>query len=100
VVRDREALRLGLGESLEALRAGRVQVAAGARADVAGDAAAAPAEVVGRGDVREEDVTLLVPEVLAGLAQAGGLDDERRLAVGLLGLEQPRNVQDATPRSS
>jgi hypothetical protein len=100
VVRDREALGLRQRKLLQPLGAGRVQVAAAARADVAGDAGRVPAEVVGGGDVGEEGVPLLVPEVLAGLAQARGLDDEGRLSVGLLRLEQPWDAQEATPRSS
>jgi hypothetical protein len=100
VVRDREPLRLRLGQLLQPLRAGRVQVAAAAGADVAGDALLAPAEIVGRGDVGEEVVALLVAEVLAGLAQERGLDDEGRLAVGRLRLQQARDLQLATPRSS
>jgi hypothetical protein len=68
--------------------------------DVRGDPSRGPTEVIRRSDVREEREALLVPQVLAGLAQALRLDDERRLAVRLPRLEQARNVQDSTPRSS
>jgi hypothetical protein len=85
------------------LRAGRVQVASTPGADVAGDAAAAPAEVVRRRDVRQEVEALFVAKVQAGLDQPSRIDDERRLAVRLSGLDEPGNSlerYDATPRIS
>ena len=81
VVVDREALRLGLGQRLEALRHRPVEVAAAGGADVAGDALVAPVEVVGRRRCREEVEAVLVAQVLARLEEPRRLDDERRLAV-------------------
>src|SRR5581483_3427528 len=104
VVVHREALRLRLGQARVALRARGVQVAPGGRADVAGHPLLAPAQVVGRGDVGEEAELELVAEVAAGFEQPRGVDDERRLAVGLLRLDEARNSvelgQEATPRIS
>src|SRR5256714_7466277 len=103
VVADREALRLELGENLEALRRRPVEVAAGGRADVAGDALLPPAEVVRRRDVREEREPLLVAEVKRRLDEPLGLDDHRLLAVRLLLAHVAGHVlpaQEATPRTS
>src|SRR5581483_1847657 len=104
VVVHREALRLRRRQARVTLRAGGVQVAPGGGTDVAGDALLAPAEVVGGGDVREEAEVELVAEVEARLAQPRGVDDERRLAVRLLRLDEARDarvvVQEATPRIS
>jgi hypothetical protein len=103
VVVDGEAGRLGLGRPGEPLRGGLVQVAAGVRAEVAGDPAVAPAEVIDRRDVGEEVEALLIAEVQAGLDEARRIDDERRLAVRVLALDQPGypfEGQLATPRIS
>ena len=103
MVVDGEAGRLGLGRAGEPLGRGLVQVAAGVRAEVAGDSAVAPAEVVDRRDVGEEVEALLVPEMQAGLDEARRIDDERRLAVRVLALDQPWDAlegQPATPRIS
>src|SRR5437867_12944519 len=65
--------------------------------------ALAPAEVVDGRDVGEEVEALLVPEVRAGLDDARRVDDERRLAVRLLALDEPGDSlvsQLATPRIS
>jgi hypothetical protein len=103
VVIHREALRLRVRQLLQALRARSVQVAPVLRADVAGDAGATPTEVIGRRDVGEEVEPLLVAQVRAGLDQPGGIDHERRLAVRLARLDEPRDgleAQLATPRIS
>src|SRR5207237_2774736 len=87
----------------DALRARQVEVAAASVADVAGEAGPAAAEVVRRRDVGEEVGPLDVPEVCAGVGQAGRIDDERRLVVRLAGLDEAGNAlvgQDATPRIS
>ena len=63
----------------------------------------APAEVVDGREVGQEVEALLVAEVRAGLDDAGRVDDERRLAVRLLALDEPRDAfegQLATPRIS
>ena len=97
-------LRLRCRNGLEALRADRVEVAARGRADVAGDAVPAPAEIVGCGDVDEHVEPRLVAEVGAGLDDARGVDDQRRLAVLLARLDEPRSrlvpgaAHSATPR--
>jgi hypothetical protein len=65
--------------------------------------ALAPAEVVDRRDVGEEVEALLVAEVEARLDDPGGIDDERRLAVRILALDQAGYAlegQEATPRIS
>src|SRR5207247_7716134 len=85
---DGEALRLGVWHPREALRARRVDVAAGRRADVARDRRA-PAEVVGWRDVGQEVEALVVAKVRAGLDEAGGIDDEGRLAVRLDRADEP-----------
>ena len=93
----------GLRRAGEALGRRLVQVAAGARPVVAGDAALAPAEVVDRRDVGEEVEALLVTEVEARLEEPRRIDDERRLVVRVLALDQPGDAlerQLATPRSS
>ena len=103
VVADRESQRLRLRQPLVALRRGLVQVAAAGGADVTRDALRAPAEVVGGGDVREEVEAQLVTQVQRGLDQTRRVDDDRRLAVSLLNLDEPGYtvvVQDATPRIS
>src|SRR5581483_9959620 len=103
VVADREPLRLRRRQPLEALRRGHVQIAAPGGADVAGDGALAPAEVVGRRDVGQEAEALLVAEVPGRFDEPARLDDERRLAVRLAGLDQPGDflvAQLATSRSS
>jgi hypothetical protein len=103
VVVEGEAGRLGLGRASEPLGRGLVQVAAGVRAEVAGDSAVAPAEVVDRRDVRKEVEAFLVAQVQAGLDEARRIDDERRLAVRVLALDQARDSlesQPATPRIS
>ena len=84
-------------------RAGRVQVAAPGGADVAGDRPLVPAEVVGRSDVGEEAEAVLVAQVAARLDEPRRVDDERRLAVRLLRLDEARDplvAQLATPRIS
>src|SRR5581483_7223106 len=100
----REPLRLRLRQAGVALRAGRVQVPARGGAEVAGDAVLAPAEVVGGGDVGEEAEVELFAEVETGLAQPSRVDDERRLPVRLLRLDEARDalvgIQLATPRIS
>ncbi len=63
----------------------------------------APAEVVGGRDVREEVEALLVAEVRARLDEPRGVDDERRLAVRLLRLDEAGHAveaHEATLRSS
>jgi hypothetical protein len=83
--------------------AGQVEIAALGRTVVAGDSPGAPAQVVRGADVGEEVEALLVAEVLTSLDQAGRIDDQRRLAVRLLRLNQTRDAfkrQDATPRIS
>jgi hypothetical protein len=103
VVADRKSQRLRLRQTLVALRRGLVQVAAAGCADVTGDALCAPAEVVRGGDVREEVEAQLVTQVQRGLDQTWRVDDNGRLAVLLLNLDEPGYtvvVQDATPRIS
>jgi hypothetical protein len=59
--------------------------------------------VVRGGDIGEEVEAELVAQVSRGLGESRRIDDERRLAVPLLNLDQPRNaveVQEATPRIS
>src|SRR5215203_1812538 len=97
VVVDREPLRLrrrdarvALGSGRPAEAAGEVEVAPEPRAVVPGHAARTPAEVVGRGEVGEEAEALDVTEVETRLHQTRRVDDERRLAVLLLGLDKPR----------
>jgi hypothetical protein len=103
VVVDGEPGRLRLRRPRVALRAQRVDVAAGRGAVVAGDAALAPAEVVDGRDVGQEVEALLVAQVRAGLDETCRVYDERRLAVRVLALDEPRNAfegQLATPRIS
>ena len=103
MVAHREPLRLRVGDAGEALRSRRARVAALGGAEVAGDALARPVEVVGGRDVREEVVALLVAEVQGGLDESRGLDDDGRLAVRALLLDEPGNgfqAQVATSRSS
>ena len=93
------ALRAGRG----AVPAGQVQVAARRRSVVAGDSSRTPAEVVRGAEVGEEVEALGVAQVETGLDQAGRIDDQGRLAVLLLRLDQSGNAlerQDATPRIS
>jgi hypothetical protein len=83
--------------------AGEVQVAPGGGAVVAGDAPPAPAEVVRRCDVGEEPEALDVAKVQAGLDEACRIDDEGRLVVLVLALDEPRDAFEgyvATPRIS
>src|SRR6185312_10297324 len=92
-----------LRQPLQPLRHRLAPVATARRPDVPGDGALAPAEAVGSCDVGEEVEAELVAQVARGLGQARGVDDERRLALRLADLDQPRHavvVQDATPRSS
>src|ERR671930_1577341 len=103
VVVHRDALRLQLGDDLEALRRRPVEVAAGRRADVARDALLPPAEVVRRGDVGEEGEAVLVAEVERRLDEPVGLDGHRLLAVRLLLRHVAGHVlpaHEATPRTS
>jgi hypothetical protein len=103
VVVDGEPGRLRLGRARVTLGAGCIQVSAGLRSVVARDLALAPAEVVDRRDVREEVEALLVAQVEAGLEDPGRIDDESRLAVGVLALDEAGYSfvgQLATPRSS
>jgi hypothetical protein len=70
---------------------------------MAGDALLPPAEIVRGGDVGEEVEAELVAQVEAGLDEARRVDDERRLAVGLLRLDEARHSligHEATPRIS
>jgi hypothetical protein len=66
--------------------------------------ASAPAQVVDRRDVGQEVEALLVAQVRARLDDAGGIDDERRLTVRLLALDEAgdalERAQLATPRIS
>jgi len=65
--------------------------------------ALSPAEVVDRCDVGQEAEALLVAEVRARLDQPSGVDDECRLVVSLLALDETRysfEGQLATPRIS
>jgi hypothetical protein len=103
VVVDREASGLRLGRAREALGALGAEVASRLGSVVAGDLALPPAEVVDRRDVGQEVEALLVPEMRARLDEPSGIDDERRLAVRLLALDEPRDSfesQLATPRIS
>jgi len=103
VVVDREPRGLRLWRTRESLRAEGVEIPARVGPVVAGDPSLAPAQVVGRRDVGEEVEALLVAQVRAGLDEPGGIDDERRLAVGVLALDEPRDSfegQLATPRIS
>ena len=93
------ALRAGRG----AVPTGQVQVAPRGRSVVARDSSRAPAEVVSGADVGEEAEALDVAQVQAGLDQAGRIDDQGRLPVLVLRLDQTGNAlerQDATPRIS
>jgi hypothetical protein len=93
------ALRAGRG----AVPTGQVQVAARGRSVVARDSSRAPAQIVDGADVGEEAEALDVAQVQAGLGQAGRIDDQGRLPVLLLRLDQSGNAlerQDATPRIS
>jgi hypothetical protein len=103
VVVDGETGRLGLGGAGEPLGCGLVQVAAGVRAEVAGYPLLAPAEIVDRRDVREEVEALLVAEMEACLDDSRRIDDERRLVVRVLPLDETWYAfesQLATPRIS
>jgi hypothetical protein len=85
------------------LTAGEIEIAADPGPVVAGDAAFAPAQIVGGADVGEEAEALDVAEVQASFDEARGVDDERRLAVLLLRLDEPGYAfvgQLATPRIS
>ena len=100
---DGEARRFRLGGARVPLGAERVDVAARRSAVVTGDLALAPTEVVDRRDVGQEVEAFLVAEVGARLDQASGIDDERRLAVRVLALDEPGDSlkgQLATPRIS
>jgi hypothetical protein len=103
VVVDREARRLRLRSPGVALRAQRVDVTARGGRVVAGDPSLAPAEVVDGRDVGEEVEAFLVTEVGTRLDESRGVDDERRLAVSVLALDEARDAlegQLATPRIS
>src|SRR5947207_7372921 len=103
VVVDGEAARLRSRQSLQTLRRRLVEIASRRRADVARDLLCFPAEVIRRGHVGQEVEAELVPQMTRSLAQPRRVDDERRLAVLLADLDQPRDaveVQDATPRIS
>jgi hypothetical protein len=100
VVVDRETLRLRIGQLLEALGRRPVEIASVRRGDVARDAGLPPAEVVGRRDVGQEREALLVAQVGAGLEEPRRPDDERGLTVRLPALDEPRDLQLATPRIS
>ena len=103
VVVDGEARRFRLGRAGVALCAQRVDVAAGGGPVVTGDLALAPAQVVDGRDVGEEVEALLVAEVRARLDEPRGVDDERRLVVRVLALDQAWDAlegQLATPRIS
>ncbi len=103
VVVDREARRLRLGSPRVALRAERVDVAAGGGPVVARDLVLAPAQVVDGRDVGEEVEPFLVTEVGACFDEPGRVDDERRLSVRVLALDEPGDSlegQLATPRIS
>src|SRR5215210_4109390 len=110
VVVEREPLRFRAWNSPVSLRGDgraerrrRVQVTAAIGPVVAGDSALAPVEVVGRCQVREEVEALDVAEMEARLLDPRGIDDERRLAVLLLALDEARDSlegHDATPRIS
>jgi hypothetical protein len=96
VVVDGEALRLRPRHARVPLRARcgaeptwQVEVAARGGPEVAGDPTGAPAQVVDRRDVGKDTKAFDVAEMEAGLGQAGRVDDERRLAVLLLGLDEP-----------
>ena len=104
VVRDREALRLRVGDAREPAEPGLVQVAARGGPDVARHLLLAPAEVVGGGDVAQEVEAVLVAEHGASLDEPGRVDDERRLAERLPRLDKSGNAgvgaHSATPRIS
>jgi hypothetical protein len=93
------ALRAGCG----AVPTRQVQVAARGRSVVARDSSRAPAQVVRGADVGEEAEALDVAQVQARLDQARRIDDQGRLAVLLLRLDESGNAlerQEATPRIS
>jgi hypothetical protein len=93
------ALRAGRG----AVPTGQVQVAPRGRSVVARDSSRPPAQVIDGADIGEEVEPLDVAQVQAGLDQASRIDDQGRLAVLLLRLDQSGNAlerQDATPRIS
>jgi hypothetical protein len=80
-----------------------IEVAARAGSVVAGDPALAPAEIVDGRDVGQEVESLFVAEVRARLGDPRRVDDERRLAVGVLALDEAWYAlerQLATPRIS
>jgi hypothetical protein len=80
-----------------------VQVATDCSPVVAGDTSRAPGEVVRGSDVGEEPEPLDVAEMEARFDQSSGIDDDRRLPVRFLRLDEPGNAfvgQDATPRIS
>src|SRR5206468_2017336 len=102
VVADREALRLHLGQRLQALGHREVDVAPARRSDVTRDTAAAPAEVVGGDDVAQQVEAELVLREGARVADPLALDRDRRLAEGLLQRDEagrgPPVVHVATSR--
>jgi hypothetical protein len=104
VVRDREPLRLRVGDAREPLRARDVEVTPRSGSDVAGDSLLAPAEVVGRGDVAQEVEAVLVAERGACLDESRGIDDQRCLAACLARLDDAWHgrvhAHSATPRIS
>src|SRR4051794_8413442 len=67
---------------------------------------AAPSPIVGRGGVGKEGEAALVADVVRGVDEPGGIDDDGRLAARLANLDQSRNGsvvqrhQEATPRTS
>jgi hypothetical protein len=103
VIVDGESGRLRLGGASKSLRAESVELATRLGPVIARDLALAPAEVIDWSDVREEVESFLVAQIRAGLDEPGRIDDERRLAVRVLALDQARNSfegQLATPRIS
>src|SRR5439155_13040262 len=87
-----EALRLQLGQRLQALSRREVEVAPARGRDVAGDALAAPMEVVGRDEVDEHAEAELVARLLAGLADARRLDRDGRFTERFLLVDEAGQV--------
>ena len=99
------AKRFGFGSGVRGQggRAGRVEVAPRGVSPVAGDGLFAPAEVVDSREVGQEVEAERVAQVETRLDDARRIDDERRLAVRLLPLDDARDAlvdHSATPRIS
>src|SRR5947208_7283354 len=103
VVADGEAAGLFARQALVPLRRRLVQVATALGADVAGHALRAPAEVVRGRNVRQVVEAELVTQVHGRVHEAWRVDNDGRLAVLFLNLDEPGDAvvaQDATSRIS